>query len=141
MNSICLIGRNVKDVEVFKDTVGKISVAVPRQFKNKDGNYDTDFFDCVIFNVNDYLKENLKKGVLVSVEGRLQTRTYEDNGKKYRITEIITNRVNVLGNSQKTVETSKNSQSSDKNKPFEEFGQQFEVGKQIEIDESSDLPF
>ena len=37
MNSICLIGRNVKDVEVFKDTVGKITVAVPRQFKNKDG--------------------------------------------------------------------------------------------------------
>lgn len=141
MNSICLIGRNVKDVEVYKETVGKISVAVPRSYKNKEGNYDTDFFDCVIFNVNDYLKENLKKGVLVSVEGRLQNRTYEDNGKKYRITEVITNRVNVLGNSQKTLETSKNSQSSDKNKPFEEFGQQFEAGTQIEIDESSDLPF
>ena len=135
MNNICLIGRNVKDVEVFKDTVGKISVAVPRQFKNKDGNYDTDFFDCVIFNITDYLKENLKKGVLVSVEGRLQNRTYEDNGKKHRITEIITNRVNVLGNSQKTVETSKN----DKNRAFEEFGQQFEI-RQQEIEEN-EYPF
>lgn len=134
MNSICLIGRNVKDVEVFKDTVGKITVAVPRQFKNKDGNYDTDFFDCVIFNITDYLKETLKKGVLVSVEGRLQNRTYEDNCKKYRITEVITNRINVLGQSKKE-------EPKDKNQPYKEFGQQFEVGKQIEIDEGNDLPF
>ena len=79
MNSICLIGRETKDVELFNEgKIGKISVAVPRQFKNKEGNYDTDFFDCVIFNPTEYLKENLIKGTLVSIEGRLQNRVYQD---------------------------------------------------------------
>ena len=139
MNSFCSIGRLVKDV-VYKDTVGRVSIAVPRQFKNKEGNYDTDFFDCVIFNLTDYLKNNLKKGTLISVEGRLQTRTYQDEKQNnHRITEIVANRVNVLGNSKKAVDEPKNSQ-LDKNKPFEEFGQQFEVGTQLEIDES-EYPF
>ena len=139
MNNICLIGRETKDLELFNEgKIGKISVAVPRQYKNKEGNYDTDFFDCIIFNPTEYLKDNLIKGTLVSIEGRLQNRVYQDEKQNnHRITEIIVNRVNVLGNSKKSVEEPKNS----KNKPFEEFGQQFEYGKQEEIDMESEYPF
>ena len=94
----------------------------------------------MIFNLTDYLKDNLKKGTLISVEGRLQTRTYQDEKQNnHRITEIVANRVNVLGNSKKAVDEPKNSQ-LDKDKPFKEFGQQFEV-RQQEIDDNGDLPF
>ena len=135
MNSINIIGRITKDIEIFKDTIGKISIAVPREYKNIDGNYDTDFFDVVVFNVSDYLKDRLKKGTLISVVGRLQNNTYEKEGKKHSTTNIIANKIQILSKQENPPKT-------EENNPYKEFSAKTEssIGEQIQI-EDSDLPF
>lgn len=99
MNSFNGIGRLVKDIEITEKNeikLGRFTIAIPRNWKNADGNYESDFLNCVLFNASDYIKDNLKKGSLVSIEGRIQTRSYEVNGTKKYSTDIIVNRVNIL---------------------------------------------
>lgn len=99
MNSFNGIGRLVKDIEITEKNdikLGRFTIAINRNWKNADGNYESDFINCILFNANDYVKNNLKKGTQVSIEGRIQTRTYEVNGTKKYSTDIIVNRVNTL---------------------------------------------
>lgn len=132
MNSINIIGRTTKDIEMFNENMGKISIAVSRPYKNLNGEYETDFFDCVIFNAaSEYIK-NIKKGTLVSIEGRLQNSSFEKDGRKYTSTNIIVNRIQVLVKPQP------------KENPYETFGNSIKtesnIGEQIQIDDS-ELPF
>lgn len=138
MNRVILSGFITKDGNITKTNnveIAKYSLAVTRTMKNKEGQYDTDFLNCVSFNPSDYVKDNLIKGTKLLVEGKIQNNSYtDDKGNKHVLTDIIVDRIEVLKKSEnKPQEENKN--------PFEEFGQQFEVGHQIEIDESSDLPF
>lgn len=132
MNSINIIGRTTKDIEMFNENMGKLSIAVSRPYKNLNGEYETDFFDCVIFNAaSEYIK-NIKKGSLVSIEGRLQNSSFEKDGRKYTSTNIIVNRIQVLVKPQpkeNPYETICNSIKTESN-----------IGEQIEIT-SDDLPF
>lgn len=102
MNKIIVSGRLTKDGETRTTESGKSvysgSVAVNRNFKNKEGNYDADFFNFVYWNINDKFKEYLIKGKGVIIEGSLQTRTYEDKDKiKRHVTEIIAERIELTG--------------------------------------------
>lgn len=106
MNKIIVSGRLTKDGETRTTDSGKQvysgSVAVNRNFKNKDGEYDTDFFNFVYWNVSDKFSQYLKKGRAVIIEGSLQTRTYDDKeGNKKYVTEIIAERVELSGDSKK----------------------------------------
>lgn len=100
MNLFVGIGRLTRDVEVKEVgnlKIGKFTIAIQRSFKNAEGEYDTDYFNCVLFNASDYVKDNLIKGTLVSVNGRLQNQTYTDSsGKNRTATEVVVNKVNVL---------------------------------------------
>lgn len=96
MNSICLTGRVTKNIEINDKKIGKLTVAVQRQYKNKEDQYETDFFNCVVFNANDYIKNNVLKGTQISIEGRLQNNNYEINGEKRYSTEIVVNRLEIL---------------------------------------------
>lgn len=139
MNSINLIGRVTKDIEIFegKIKIGKITIAVPRPYKNEDGEYESDFFNCVVFNASDYFKNNILKGTLVGVEGRIQNRDYIDkDGNKRFITEIIANRVQILNKVQNVSQKPQN----DAKNPFEEFNEDITKREQMEID-TTDLPF
>ena len=101
LNQAVLVGRIVKDPEL-KDTekgkVTNITLAVPRSFKNVNGEYDTDFISCVLWKgVAESTVEYCKKGDLVGVKGRIQTRDVEledETHKKY--VEVIAEKVTFL---------------------------------------------
>ena len=101
LNQIILVGRLTRDITVYKSDKGSkvatISLAIPRSFKNMDGNYDTDFVDCVAFDgIAENTSEYCGKGDIVGVKGRVQSRTVEKDGKTEYLTEIIAEKVTFL---------------------------------------------
>lgn len=96
MNQIVLVGRLVNDPIIQKERekdISIISLAVPRPYKNVDGEYETDFIDCILWQaVAGTTCEYCKKGDVVGVRGRLQTRTVDDK----KITEVIAERITFL---------------------------------------------
>lgn len=97
LNQIVLVGRLVKDPEVV-DNKGIITLAIPRCFKNANGQYDTDFVECITFDgVATNTIEYCKKGDIVGIKGRIQSKTIEkeDETKEYQI-EIIAEKVTFL---------------------------------------------
>lgn len=106
MNKIIVSGRLTKDGETRTTESGKQvysgSIAVNRKFKNKDGEYETDFFNFTIWNINEKFSQYLKKGKPVIIEGHLQNRSYDDKeGNKKYITEIMAERIELIGDSKK----------------------------------------
>ena len=102
INRTVLVGRLTKDPEYRVTPAGvqvaNFTLAVNRTFKNAKGEQEADFLNCVVFrkpaeNVNNYLK----KGSLAGVEGRLQSRSYENNeGKRVYVTEVVCDSVQFL---------------------------------------------
>ena len=161
MNKAILIGRLTKDPELRTTPTGRnvcqFSVAVNRTFTNANGEREADFINCVVW---DKQAENLvkyqKKGNQIAVDGRIQTRNYEDkDGKRVYVTEILANNISFLDS--KGTNTSSNdfnslpeppredsvSSSSNMNNmetvsvdkdPFEAFGDSIEIS-------DNDLPF
>ena len=110
MNKIIVTGRLTKDGELRSTESGKQvysnSVAARRKFKNKNDEYDTDFFNFVYWNISDKFSQYLKKGKSVIIEGNLQNRTYDDkDGNKRYVTEIIAERIELTGESKKEENT------------------------------------
>ena len=103
MNKAILIGRLTKDPELkmtenTKREVCQFTIAVNRPYTNEDGERKADFINCVVW---DKLAENLskyqKKGNQIAVEGRIQTRNYDDkDGKKVYVTEIFVSNITFL---------------------------------------------
>ena len=101
MNQFFVIGRLVKDPELRKTESGKnvanVTLAVPRSYKNPNGEYDTDYIDCVLWSsVAETTSEYCKKGDLVGVRGRVQTRVYEKDEVKKFATEVVAEKVTFL---------------------------------------------
>ena len=102
MNNFNGIGRITKDIEV-RTTQSDIktcqfSIAINRNYKNKNGEYETDFINCSAFrNTAEFIGKYFKKGNLVAITGRIQTRTYENEKKeKKHITEILVENIMLL---------------------------------------------
>lgn len=102
INRTTLVGRLTKDPE-FRTTPSGVSVAtftlaVNRTFTNAQGEREADFINCVVFrkhaeNVNNYLS----KGSLAGVDGRLQSRSYENQeGRRVYVTEVVCDNVQFL---------------------------------------------
>ncbi len=101
LNQIILVGRLTRDITVHKSDKGTkvatISLAIPRSFKNSEGNYDTDFVDCVAFDtIAENTCEYCNKGDIVGVKGRVQTKTIEKDDKKEYALEIICEKITFL---------------------------------------------
>lgn len=101
LNQLVIVGRLTKDPELKKTESGKnvtnITLAVPRNYKNIDGQYETDFIDCVMWNnVAESTTEYCHKGDLLGVKGRIQTRSYEKDEEKRYVTEVIAEKVTFL---------------------------------------------
>ncbi len=109
LNQVVLVGRLVKDPEIKEFESGKkgssIRIAIPRSFKNMEGKYDTDFIDCVLWEqIATNTKEYCKKGDILGIKGRLQSRVIEkDKDKKY-IMEVIVEKVTFLSNKKEVEE-------------------------------------
>lgn len=107
LNQLVVVGRLVKDPKLKKTDLGKnmanITLAVPRSYKNSNGEYDTDFIDCILWNnVAETTTEYCHKGDLLGVKGRIQTRMIEkENEKSKQVTEIIGERVTFLSSATK----------------------------------------
>lgn len=109
LNQIVIVGRLVKDPELKETEKGKkvtnITLAVPRSYKNVNGEYDTDFIDCVLWTgVAENTAEYCKKGDLLGVKGRVQSRTYEKEEQKRYVTEVVAEKVTFLTNKPKEKE-------------------------------------
>ncbi|MBQ6135346.1 MAG: single-stranded DNA-binding protein [Bacilli bacterium] len=109
LNQIILVGRLTRNITVNKSEngvkVATISLAIPRSFKNSEGNYDTDFIDCVAFdNIAENTSEYCGKGDIVGVKGRVQSRVVSQEDKKENVLEIICEKITFLS-SKKQEET------------------------------------
>ncbi len=104
-NQVFIIGRLVREPELKMTDSGRkltnITLAVPRGFKNMQGEYDTDFLDCTLWSgVAENTSEYCKVGDMLGVRGRIQSRTIEDeDGHRSKKTEIIAERVSFLTSS------------------------------------------
>lgn len=100
INTVTLIGRIANDIEVKeleKSKVANISLAVSRTYKNTEGNYETDFIDCVLWNeIAERVKGFCNKGDLIAITGRLQTTVYEVEDKKRKSVDVIVEKVTFL---------------------------------------------
>ncbi|MCD8921660.1 single-stranded DNA-binding protein [Staphylococcus gallinarum] len=132
INRVVLVGRLTKDPE-FRTTPSGISIAnftlaVNRTFTNAQGEREADFINVVVFkkqaeNVNNYLS----KGNLAGVDGRIQSRSYENNeGKRIFVTEVVADSVQFLepknngqaNNTSKGQQTGTNNKRSGNDNPF-----------------------
>lgn len=102
LNQIIIVGRLVQTPEVVTTESGKhmtyITVAVPRSYKNENGEYETDFIDCVLWEaVAVNTSEYCQKGDVIGVKGRIQTRMVDDeDGNSYKKTEIVAEKITFL---------------------------------------------
>jgi len=101
LNNTVIVGRIVRDLEVREtengNKVAQLTLAVPRSFKNMDGQYDTDYIPCVLWKgIAENTAEYCKKGDLVGIKGRLQTRSYEQNDDVKYVTELVAEKVTFL---------------------------------------------
>lgn len=143
MNKIILIGRLVRDPELkytsSNTPVAVFTLAVNRNFKNADGEYEADFINIQVWrkqaeNVSKYCA----KGNQIAIEGRLQARSYEqsDGTKKY-VTEVIADNVTFLESKKEKENTTPEptqSKVQEDDDPFKDFGEQIELT-------DDDLPF
>ncbi len=147
INRVVLIGRLTKDVEVRYTqsgvAVGTFSLAVNRPFTNASGEREADFINGVIWRkAAENFANFTHKGALVAIEGRLQTRNYEDgNGKRVYVTEVVADNFSLLEKKSDGQQSAPKSQAPD---PFANQGNQnkFAGSGNTEIDISDDdLPF
>ncbi|MBQ8234817.1 MAG: single-stranded DNA-binding protein [Bacilli bacterium] len=101
LNQTVIVGRIVRDPELREtengNKVTNITLAVPRSYKNINGEYESDFITCVLWKgVAESTSEYCKKGDLVGVKGRIQTRNIETEDSKKQVMEIVAEKVTFL---------------------------------------------
>lgn len=152
INRVVLVGRITKDPELRQagnSQCVNFTLAVNRRFKNKDGNKEADFINCVTWAASaNFMSQYVRKGNLLAIEGSIETRNYEaQDGRRVYVTEIRCDSVQIID--------SKNSNTSEYNAPvsntktnefnnFSDFSNDFERNyaetPSLNI-ESDDLPF
>lgn len=102
LNQTIIVGRMVQDPELRQTDSGRkvanVTLAVPRSFKNSNGEYETDFINCVLWKgIAESTVQYCKKGDLVGIKGRIQSREYEtDEEVKKHVTEVVAEKVTFL---------------------------------------------
>ena len=102
INNVTLVGRLTKDVELkytpANQAVAQFTLAVNRTFKNVNGERESDFINCVIWRKSAENFANFaKKGALIGITGRIQTRNYENaQGQRVYVTEVIAENFQML---------------------------------------------
>ena len=153
MNKVVLIGRLTRDPELRYTSSNipsaRFSLAVDRPFTSQSGERETDFINIVVWRKQaENVKKYITKGSLVAVEGRIQTRNYDNNeGKRVYVTEVIASNVEFLGSAndqtRNTQQFNDNPFDTDissqetanlDNDPFASFGEKVEIS-------DNDLPF
>lgn len=136
MNKIILVGRltNEPDLKLLPGggtAVTTFTLAVDRPFKDKDGNKQTDFINCVAWRKNaETIANYVKKGHRLGVVGSLQTRNYEKDGVKHYITEVLVESIEFLQGKSEGQQTAPSKNGTPKSEPVYD-----------PIEDDSDIPF
>ena len=101
MNKVFLIGRLTRDPELrytgSNIPVATFSIAVNRNFTNQSGEREADFINIIVWRKQaENVKNYVKKGSQVAIDGRIQTRNYEQDGVKRYVTEVVADNVQFL---------------------------------------------
>lgn len=126
INRTVLVGRMTKDCDLrYTGTgkaVGNVTVAVNRPFKT-NGEQEADFINCTIWGkAAENLANYQKKGSLIGIDGRIQTRSFEkQEGKRVFVTEVVADSVQFL-ESKNSKQDNQQQQKSQENSPLEEAG-------------------
>jgi len=160
INNVVLVGRTTKDPELrytpSNVAVATFSLAVNRTFKDANGEREADFINCVIWRQQaEHLANCAKKGALIGITGRIQTRSYENQqGQRVYVTEVVAENFQMLesrnsqGNQQNQGNSFQNGNSSQGGNVNNEYNQQTPnfgrsnsmQGNPMDI-QDSDLPF
>ena len=121
MNKVVLIGRLTRDPELrytgSNTAVATFSLAVNRNFTNQQGEREADFINIVVWRKQaENVKNYLSQGSQVAIEGRIQTRSYDDqNGQKRYVTEVVADNVEFLGSKNSSSNSNNMNSSASKN--------------------------
>lgn len=111
MNKIILVGRMTKDIEIRytqnQKEVGSFDLAVNRNYKGSNGEYDTDFFKCIAWgNLAKTIKTYTSRGSQIGIEGRVENRTYQANdGTNRYVTEVVVEGMQLLDSKKNSATT------------------------------------
>ncbi len=154
INNVVLVGRITKDADLRYisngDAVATFTLAVNRQFTNQAGEREADFINCVLWKKGAENFANFtRKGSLVGIQGRIQTRNYENQqGQRVYVTEVVADNFTLLEKKGDTRDNSNHSSGQSNNRAkqqgFDEFNQSADpfsgAGESIDIGDD-DLPF
>lgn len=101
MNQVVMVGRLTKDPEVIEtengNKVSNIAIAVPRNFKNEEGVYETDFIEVTMWNgIAENTASYCHKGDIVGVKGRIQVDSYEKDGERKYTQKVVAEKLTFL---------------------------------------------
>lgn len=102
MNNFCGMGRMVRDPELKQSDSGtnicKFTIAINRDFKNQNGEYEADFINCTSFGKSaEFINKYFSKGSMIGITGRLQIRKWEKDGENRYAAEIVVNSTSFAG--------------------------------------------
>lgn len=124
MNKVFLIGRLTRDPELRytgnNTAVATFSLAVNRNFSNQQGEREADFINIVVWRKQaENVKNYLSQGSQVAIDGRIQTRSYDDkDGQKRYVTEVVADNVEFLG-SKNSSNTNSNGSHNEEPTPYD----------------------
>ena len=101
MNKVFLIGRLTRDPELrYTESnvpVATFSIAVNRNYTNQAGEREADFINIIVWRKQaENVKNYIKKGSQIAIDGRIQTRNYEKDGQKRYVTEVVADNIQFL---------------------------------------------
>lgn len=140
LNVVAIMGRLVADPTLRQTQSGKdvasFRIACDRGRRDANGQSQVDWFDVVAWDKTaQFLCRYFQKGSLIAIDGRLQSRSYQDKaGNNRTAIEIVANNVNFAGSKQDSGETGKASKPSTDETALD--GDDFAI-----VDDDSDLPF
>ena len=145
INNVSLTGRITKDLE--KKETGKgtsvvnFSLAVDRRFKNSNGDREADFIGIQAWGMTaDLLCKYCGKGSLVGIEGRIQTRNYENNqGQRVYVTEVVAENVTFLDSKKSSNQSQQGSYQLANGYQNDSYQQPFDSA--MPFDSADDVPF
>ena len=128
LNRVVLVGRLTRDPELRVSqsnvSVANFNLAVNRPFTDKNGERGADFINCVVFNKQaENLNKYTIKGSLVGIDGRIQTRNYENkDGVRIFVTEVVCDSVQYLDTKGSNSDTGGNQQGNNSNNRQQQSG-------------------
>jgi single-strand DNA-binding protein len=150
INRVVLVGRLTKDADLKYTSSGtavaSFTLAVNRQFTNQSGEREADFINCVVWRKQaESLANFTRKGSLIGLEGRLQTRSYDNQqGQRVYVTEVVVDSFSLLESKAANEERQQPQQTQQTNRPANNQASNTDPfassGQPIDID-SNDLPF